>query len=615
MAIAQPTLFDPGDDTDGIEEHLHSRDLQAEWADLVVDASHRIRSAGISAATGTGKTALAAILARRAQAGEFHHVNPRSKSLLFVVHTLDLLGQAARGLAKLLPELRVEVEQGECFSDQLADVVVACRKSLSQTRRLNRMGVDRFALAVVDEGHHYAISSSEWWRIRNYFQTFWLGLSATFDRADGIDLRESFEECLVHYPMERAIQDGWLVRIHQRYEYMDGIDLDPSAILPGGDWTDADVAEQMERDQPMAAVASAAIKYGTMKTRWRDNRQVQVFCASIAHARKVSELINAWNRKNSAIGLAAALYDKQDTKERAFAEDRFRAGEIRYLCVMNIGIEGFDHDGTGVGVNARPTKNRALVEQAAGRIVRPLEAIRPALSMAQTADDRRKIIAASDKPGCLFVDMTGTNCKLTLGSVGLVDVLAGRRSVMPHCPLDEDWVQRVKQKAIDAGGLDDLAREMLEAEERSREERKAAILAAENKQIELWSETRYKVRLKSETVDPFDLFDVRLYPKAGWGSRSGPTAGQKRALVNQGFDSEVAGKLTRTQAGKLLDVMQARRKAGLCTYKMAGLLQKFGYSPNLTFEEAARVLDTLARNNWTPPPDQVPQPQPTGATA
>lgn len=559
--------------------------------------------------TVTHNTPFAAMVARAAQAGEFSHVNPNSKSVLFICHTLDLVAQAARSLAKLLPELRVEIEQGENYSDSLADVVVACRKSLAQQRRLDRLGADRFCVGIPDEAHRYLLSSAEWFRIRKHFGCFWLGVTATPDPSSGVGLEESFEECIGYYPMERAIGDGWLVPVHQRFEYMEGIELDPGSVLAGGDWSDAEVAEQMEREHPMAAVASCAVKYGTLKNRWRDSRQVMVFCASVAHARKVAELINRWHRQDSKIGRAGTLYSAQDTKERAFNEASFRAGDLRYLCVMNIGIEGFDHDGVAVGINARLTKSRLLVEQAAGRIVRPLVDVRAALSDAADAGARRRIIAASDKPGAMFIDMTGTNAKLTLGSASLIDILSGRRSVIPHTPFDEDWILKVKKKSMDAGGLTDLAQEMLAEQELARDERKAQIKAAEEKQISLWADTRYKVKLKGAAVDPFDLFDVRLYPATFKASRGGPTAGQQRALVNQGFDREVAAKLTRTQAGKILDVMGLRRKAGLCTYKMASMLQKFGYDPNLTFEEAARVLDTLAKNNWkVPEPVEVPFP-------
>lgn len=611
----QPTLFDPGEDLAGIESFLHHRDLQAEWTQSAIDASHRVRSALLVAATGTGKTPFAAMVARAAQAGEFLHINPNSRSVLFMAHTLDLVDQAAHTLAKLLPELRVEVEQGENYADPLADVVVACRKSLAQQRRLDRLGRYRFCVGVVDEAHHYLLSSAEWFRIRGNFDCFWLGVTATPDPGSGVGLKESFEECIGYYPMERAIDDGWLVRVHQRYEYMDGIELDPGSTLAAGDWSDAEVAEQMERESPMAAVAAAAVKYGTLKTKWRDNRQVMVFCASIAHARKVAELINRWHRQDSKIGRAGTLYSGQDEKERRFFEASFRANELRYLCVMNIGLEGFDHDGVAAGINARITKNRLLVEQMAGRIVRPMMDVRPALSAAATADERKRIIAASDKPGAMFVDMTGTNSKLTLGSVGMIDILSGRRSVIPHTPFDEDWIVKVKKKSMAADGLSDLAQEMLAEQELANDERKAQIKAAEEKQISLWSDTRYRVKLKGEAVDPFDLFDVRFYPASFSGSRGGPTAGQQRALVNQGFDRELARKLTRTQAGKILDVMGLRRKAGLCTYKMASMLQKFGYDPNLTFEEAARVLDTLAKNRWKIPDEEVDVPFPFGDTA
>lgn len=603
---SQGTLFGGAAVTAAERAALHERELQAGWADRTLELARSHPSALLVAATGSGKTPFAAMLARKACDGEFGFFDPANQpAFLFIAHTDELVTQAYQTFARLLPDLRVEIEQGESRADPAAQVVVGSRDSLAQPRRLERMGPHRFAVGCADEAHHYLLRNQKWWRIRNAFRCFWAGVTATPDLPDGSTLAQSFEAVIDYYSMLDAIEDGWLVPVAQRYEFMTGIDLDPAALPRGRDWTDAAVAEQVERESPLAAVARTAVKYGTMKTRYRDSRQVMVCCASVGQARKVAELINRWHRVSPAVGPAAAMHCGLDEKVRGGVDAAYKAGEIRYLCVYNIGLEGYDHDGIGAVVNARITTARYLVEQMAGRLVRPLKGVRQALSDAPDAAARRKIIAASDKPGGLFVDMTGTNHKLILGTAGLVDVLAGR-PIIPHTPFDMDWVIQVKRKSLTADGIDDLAAELAAAQELSRAEKKRERERADAARVEAWAEARYRVKLASRDVNPFDLFDVRLYPAPAFQSKRGPTAGQYRALVNMGFDPELARKFTRGQARRMLDVIQARRRAGLCSYKQAHLLQKFGFDPNVSFDEASATLDTLAKNRWTRPAPPAP---------
>jgi len=43
-----------------------------------------------------------------------------------------------------------------------------------------------------------------------------------------------------------------------------------------------------------------------------------------------------------------------------------------------------------------------------------------------------------------------------------------------------------------------------------------------------------------------------------------------------------------------------------CTNKQAATLEKFGYDPNVSFDEARVILDELAANDWTRPDNDIP---------
>ena len=57
-----------------------------------------------------------------------------------------------------------------------------------------------------------------------------------------------------------------------------------------------------------------------------------------------------------------------------------------------------------------------------------------------------------------------------------------------------------------------------------------------------------------------------------------------------------------SQAGVDVPKVDAeRRKHGMCTLKMANIMKKFGFNPNLSFNAAGNVIATLKANDWKVP--------------
>ena len=61
-----------------------------------------------------------------------------------------------------------------------------------------------------------------------------------------------------------------------------------------------------------------------------------------------------------------------------------------------------------------------------------------------------------------------------------------------------------------------------------------------------------------------------------------------------------AEEMTKAQASKLIETIQQRKRLGLCTYRQAQTLARFGYDTNKTFAEAKVLIDALAANKWQP---------------
>ncbi len=140
----------------------------------------------IVAATGTGKTVIAALDYRRL----VREVHGRDLTLLFVAHRKEILQQARRMYQEVLTdpsfgELLVDGDQPRRWRHVFASI-----QSLT-VDRLSSIDPDRFDIVVIDEFHHAQAASYR--RLLDHIAPMeLLGLTATPERGDGADVREFF---------------------------------------------------------------------------------------------------------------------------------------------------------------------------------------------------------------------------------------------------------------------------------------------------------------------------------------------------------------------------------------------------------------------------------------
>ena len=168
---------------------VHPRPFQAEMleeldAERVLHDRHRNL---IVAATGTGKTVVAALDYRRL----VREGHGRDLTLLFVAHRKEILTQARR----MYQEVLTEPTFGELLvgGDQPTNWrhVFASIQSLS-AERLATIQPKHFDVVVIDEFHHAEAASYR--RLLDHVQPIeLLGLTATPERGDGVDVREFFD--------------------------------------------------------------------------------------------------------------------------------------------------------------------------------------------------------------------------------------------------------------------------------------------------------------------------------------------------------------------------------------------------------------------------------------
>ena len=546
---------------------FHARDYQERAVECTFQDWKLFRSTIIVLATGSGKTACATKIAERVLDGE---VGPGA--FLFLVNKDNLCSQAMHSFRKAFPNKRVELEQANRYASTHADIVVASVQSLFKKSRLEAFTRDHFAAIGIDECHHHTAKNIQYKSITDYFdRALYFGMTATPIRSDKIAMSECYDSVAINLSLLEVYKMGWLVKPYQVYEECNGL------ILPdlpkGKDWSDQQIAEALQEEDGagLYVIASAAMKWSNYKGL---KRKTVVFCPTVDAAILVRDILNRHDIKNQT-GSAAVIHAKVPREERESIYSAFKAGEIRYLVNNMCLTEGFDEPDVRVVVIGRMTKNESLYRQMAGRATRPIEEILGQLSAAKSDQERREIIKASAKPGCLIVDVRSNTHKLACMGV---DVLGGRAS---------DGVRMRVAGSQTPGEISDIEKELLKAE---REEAAAKRKEEEHARISQRQPLRVKARLQSRFADPFAVSDIMDSPGPEWEELRRPTDKQVEILKRFGMTANEISKLSSKRASRVLDIFFERRKNGLCTYRLSRALARMGLDPNVPQEEAKAIL-------------------------
>ena len=325
-------------------DQLELREYQQEALDsLAAMRQNRETIALLYHATGTGKTVTAVMDAKRC-----------GGRVLFVAHTMELVNQAYNTFRDLWPEVSV----GK-FADNLKEpnAHVVCGSIQSVALNLDQFREDAFDYMIIDEAHH--ASADTYQKVLSYFKPqFTLGLTATPERADDINILDIFKNTAHKLDIQTAVEIGALVpvrciRIHTNID-MTKVRFNSVQY----NIRDLDVKICVtERNQLIVDTWLDYVK---------DKRTV-VFCASVKHAEQIAELFRAAGV--SAIAVSGSM----KTSERNEQLAKFASGEIKVLCACDLLNEGWDCPQTEVLFMARPTMSKVLYTQQLGRGMRTSE--------------------------------------------------------------------------------------------------------------------------------------------------------------------------------------------------------------------------------------------------
>ena len=305
------------------------------------------RRALISAATGVGKTYLAAF------------DSEKYKRVLFVAHKEEILRQAANSFQNVRKSDDYGFFDGnEKCTDK--SVIFASVATLGKSEYLNEtyFPKDYFDYVVIDEFHHAV--NDQYMRIVEYFKPqFLLGLTATPERMDG---RNIYEICDYNVPYEISLKDainkGMLVPFHY-YGIFDKTDYSQLHQVRGK-YDDRELNKTyIGNERRYELIYKNYCKYGS--------KRALGFCCSKEHAKDMAK--EFCRRGIPSVAVYSDAHGEY-TEDRSIAIQKLMQGEIRVIFSVDMFNEGVDIPAVDMVMFLRPTESPIVFLQQLGRGLR-----------------------------------------------------------------------------------------------------------------------------------------------------------------------------------------------------------------------------------------------------
>lgn len=296
-------------------------------------------------ATGTGKTYLSAFAVKKA--------NP--KRLLFLAHREQILKQACKTFAKIIPDIQYGILSAN-HKDFHKPYLFSTINMLSKEENLTQFAPTHFDYIIIDETHRAGASS--YLKILNYFQPqFLLGMTATPERTDGFDIYQLFDHNIAYeIRLNQAMQENLLCPFH--YFGITDITVDNQEINDNSTFND------LTTDARVTHIINQSQYYGFSGERLRG----LIFCSQIEEAQILSQKFN--ERGFNTISLSGK--DSQETRTNAIhkLEQKERSTGLDYIFTVDIMNEGIDIPAINQIIMLRPTKSAIIFIQQLGRGLR-----------------------------------------------------------------------------------------------------------------------------------------------------------------------------------------------------------------------------------------------------
>jgi superfamily II DNA or RNA helicase/HKD family nuclease len=324
---------------------------------LQAEREHKRMRNLVVAATGTGKTVVAAFDYRRVceQLGG----RPR---LLFIAHRIEILHQALRTYREVLRDPGFgQLLSGNNRLDN-PDHLFTTIESLHSNDLLTRYGDSYWHTVVFDECHRIAATSFDT-VARRVKPAILLGLTATPERSDGKPIAHYFDSRPDGSPaVELRLWQALDLQLLAPFEYFACDDRTNLRDVP---WRQAGEGAYLDRVLSNDHVRARLIinEWQRLCASPRQSKAI-AFCVSVAHA----QFMTAQFEK---AGLPARCLTGQSTQtEREAAPVALAKGEICVLVTVDLFNEGVDIPVVDTLLLLRPTQSAVLFQQQIGRGLR-----------------------------------------------------------------------------------------------------------------------------------------------------------------------------------------------------------------------------------------------------
>lgn len=357
-----------------IQPNAMQREALANLKALRKQGEHR---AIIVSATGTGKTYLSAFDVR----------DYRPRRMLYIAQQQQILTRAMESYQKVLgcPSEDLGLYTGTSKQHDRR-YVFATVQTMRQSQVLAQFASDEFDYVLVDEVHHAGADGYQ--KVIDHFKDadFMLGMTATPERTDGINIFELFGHNIAYeIRLQRALDEDMLCPFHYYgvAEYL-GSDADANQeshrIQVADGTAPAEDAAQLKYEISQLATKER-VRYIIDKLQEYGQYNIPVtglvFCSRQEEAHELSRLFNEqWNQQDERLYRTAAVTSKDADGRTISPEQReeyvrqLKSGELDYLFTVDMFNEGIDIPELNQVVMLRSTQSSIVFTQQLGRGLR-----------------------------------------------------------------------------------------------------------------------------------------------------------------------------------------------------------------------------------------------------
>ena len=330
------------------------------YQQVILDDIQDERSAGktkhlVIAATGTGKTMIAAFDYKR-----FASKTQGLPTLLYIAHREEILTQARGAFRQVLRHGSFgEIVAGGGLPETLSHLF--CTVQSWNSKNFDRIDPAHFDYVVLDEAHHASASSYQT-LINHINPKSLLGLTATPERSDGLDIRNDFGGAFTHeIRLPEAVERALLVPFHYfGIPDLEGIDFS------GLDWKRGSYDQSALQRMIDTNSSRAGWVLSQLHRYVNEIRSIRAlgFCVSVAHADFMAGFCCDNNIK------AISLSSQSSPELRKSAQHQLERREINIIFTVDLYNEGVDIPTVDTILFLRPTESLTIFLQQLGRGLR-----------------------------------------------------------------------------------------------------------------------------------------------------------------------------------------------------------------------------------------------------